>query len=90
MNIKTIIKKKFLNPDGTINKTVVASFITLLILLAQQIMAIFGVEYHGDWSQIVGAINTLLAILSVAGFLEGNGIVENPEQKKGADHETDD
>ena len=38
MGIKVMIKKKFLNADGTINKTVVASFVTLALLLIQQIM----------------------------------------------------
>lgn len=74
-NIKTNIAKKFLNADGTLNKTVIASFITLLILLVQQVLAIFGIKFTGDWSQIAGAINTVLAILAVAGFVEGNGEV---------------
>lgn len=81
--------KKFLNADGTLNKTVVASFITLLILLIQQIMAIFGIQYHGDWSQVIGAINTILALLSVAGFIEGNGTVEISNPKKSAGDKTD-
>lgn len=74
-NIKQSIAKKFLNADGTLNKTVIASFITLLILLVQQVLAIFGIKFTGDWSQIAGAINTVLAILAVAGFVEGNGEV---------------
>ena len=37
--------KKFLNADGTLNKTVVASFITLLIVLIQQIMIACGFSY---------------------------------------------
>lgn len=45
MKFKAVIKKKFLNPDGTINKTVVASFITLLIVLIQQVMMAFGFTY---------------------------------------------
>ena len=73
--MKNMLKKKFLNTDGTINKTVVASFITLMILLIQQVLAVFGVKYHGDWSQIAGAINTVLALLSAAGFIEGDGTV---------------
>lgn len=71
--IKQAIKKKFLNADGTINGTVVASFITLLILLAQEVLAIFNIKFTGDWSQIAGAVNTVLAILSAAGFVEGQG-----------------
>lgn len=75
MNVSETIKKKFLNADGTINKSVVASFITLLILLIQEVLTIFGIKFTGDWSQIAGAINTVLALLAVAGFVEGNGEV---------------
>ena len=80
MNIKAIIKKKFLNADGTINKTVVASFITLALLLIQQIMVSCGFSY-GHWDQIAGIINTLLALLSIAGFVEGNGDVTAPTEE---------
>lgn len=69
--------KKFLNADGTLNKTVVASFITLLIVLIQQVMIAFGFSY-GHWDQVAGIINTVLTLLSVAGFVEGNGEVEAP------------
>lgn len=81
MNIKVIIKKKFLNADGTINKTVVASFVTLALLLIQQIMVSCGFTY-GHWDQIAGIINTILALLSIAGFVEGNGDVTPPEGGK--------
>ena len=69
--------KKFLNADGTLNKTVIASFITLLIVLVQQVMMACGVSY-GHWDQVAGIINTILTLLSVAGFVEGNGNVEVP------------
>lgn len=69
--------KKFLNADGTLNKTVVASFITLLIVLVQQIMIACGFSY-GHWDQLVGIINTVLTILGLCGFVEGNGEVEAP------------
>lgn len=72
--------KKFLNADGTLNKTVVASFITLLIVLIQQIMVACGFSY-GHWDQVAGIINTILTLLSVAGFVEGNGEVEAPTTK---------
>ena len=65
---------KFLNKDGTINGTVVASFITLLIVLAQQVMTAFGITY-GHWDQVVGIVNTILTLCSVAGFIEGSGTV---------------
>ena len=73
--IKLNIEKKFLNEDGTINKTVVASFITLLIVLIQQIMMACGFSY-GHWDQVVAIINTVLTILGLCGFVEGNGEVE--------------
>lgn len=72
--------KKFLNADGTLNKTVVASFITLLIVLIQQVMIAFGFSY-GHWDQVVGIINTILTILGLCGFVEGNGEVEAPTTK---------
>ena len=75
--IKSMLKKKFLNTDGTINKTVVASFVTLALLLIQQIMVSCGFTY-GHWDQIAGIINTVLALLGLCGFVEGSGSVEAP------------
>lgn len=80
MNIQAIIKKKFLNADGTINKTVVASFIPLLIVLVQQIMLACGFSY-GHWDQVVSIINTVLTLLGLCGFVEGNGEVELPRNE---------
>ena len=77
-------KKKFLNADGTLNKTVIASFCTLLIVLVQQIMMACGFSY-GHWDQVAGIINTILAVASVAGFVEGDGSVQAP---KGEENET--
>lgn len=68
------ILTKFLNKDGTINGTVVASFITLLLVLVQQVMTACGVTY-GHWDQVVGIVNTILTLCSVAGFVEGSGTV---------------
>ena len=69
MNIKQSIKKKFLNADGTINKTVAASFVTLLIVLVQQVMVACGFSY-GHWDQVVAIINTVLTILGLCVFVE--------------------
>ena len=74
----TNAKKKFLNADGTLNKTVIASFCTLLIVLVQQIMMACGFSY-GHWDQVAGIINTILAVASVAGFVEGDGSVQVTE-----------
>ena len=74
MSLKETIKKKFLNADGTINGTVVASFVTLLIVLIQQVMMACGFTY-GHWDQVAAIINTILTILGLCGFVEGNGEV---------------
>lgn len=75
------VKKKFLNADGTLNKTVIASFCTLLIVLVQQIMMACGFSY-GHWDQVAGIINTILSVASVAGFVEGSGEVKTKEDDK--------
>ena len=36
---------------------------------------------YGHWDQVAGIINTILTLLSVAGFVEGNGEVEAPTTK---------
>lgn len=65
-----ILKAKFLNQDGTFNKTVIVSAITLLIVLIDQILSIFNIiPAHQD--QVVAILNTLLTILSIFGFVEG-------------------
>lgn len=71
--------KRFLNADGTLNKTVLCSFTTLLIVLAQQVMMACGFSY-GHWDQVAGIINTILAVASVAGFVEGDGSVQTPKE----------
>ena len=76
--MKTNLQQKFLNHDGTLNKTTIAAFLTLLIVLAQQIMLACGFSY-GHWDQIAGIINTILAVASVAGFVEGSGEVKTKE-----------
>lgn len=83
------VKKKFMNADGTINKTVVASFITLLIVLVQQIMVAYGFSY-GYWDQVVAIINTVLTLLGLCGFVEGNGEVTVEENEKAVDNKIND
>ena len=84
--LKNALVKKFMNEDGTINKTVVASFINLLIVLIQQIMVACGFSY-GHWDQVVAIINTLLTLLGLCGFVEGNGQVEAPTSNGGGTDE---
>lgn len=79
--IKQILQHKFLNVDGTINKTVLVSAITLLIVLVDQILAMFNiVPQHQD--QAVAILNTILTILSIFGFVEGptTASIINPEK----------
>ena len=77
--IEKNIRDKFLNKDGSLNKTVVASFITLIIVLVQQVMVACDFSY-GHWDQVAGIINTVLTILSICGFVEGNGEVLPPDK----------
>ena len=67
--IKAILKKKFINQDGTINKTSTVSLITLLIVLVNQILLVFGITpTHED--QLIAVINTVLTIAGLLGFVE--------------------
>src|SRR5690625_274866 len=68
--IKSVLKNKLLNADGTINKTTLVSFITLLIVLVNEVLSAFNITpTHED--QVVGIINTILTILGLLGFVEG-------------------
>lgn len=67
--IKSVLKNKFINQDGTINKTSTVALITLLIVLVNQILLIFGITpVHED--QAVAVINTVLTIAGLLGFVE--------------------
>lgn len=67
--IKAILKNKFINQDGTINKTATVSLITLLIVLINQILLVFGITpTHED--QLIAVINTVLTIAGLLGFVE--------------------
>ena len=67
--IEQALKNKFINSNGTINKTTVVSVITLVIVLINEILAIFGITpVHQD--QAVAIINTILTILGILGFVE--------------------
>lgn len=62
-------KISFKNADGNLNGKLIAGIISLLIVLVQQVLAIFGVKFTGDWSAIVGVINTVLTILGMLGVV---------------------
>lgn len=80
--IKEVVKKKFLNSDGSINKTALVSVITLIIVLINQTLAIFGVTpQHED--QAVAVINTLLTLAGIFGFIEPSQQQEKEDEKTG-------
>lgn len=79
--MKNRLKKALINADGTVNGKVAAGLISLLIVLIQQILGVFGLRFHGDIGALIGAINTTLTILGLVGVLENPGIVTTPEDK---------
>lgn len=65
-----MIKKiSFKNADGSLNGKLIAGIISLLIVLVQQIFAMFGIKFTGDWTSIVAIVNTVLTILGMLGVI---------------------
>ncbi|MCG0772151.1 Nitrate/sulfonate/bicarbonate ABC transporter,permease protein [Lactiplantibacillus plantarum] len=62
-------KISFKNADGSLNGKLIAGIISLLIVLVQQIFAMFGIKFTGDWSATVAVINTVLTILGMLGVI---------------------
>ena len=62
-------KISFKNADGSLNGKLIAGIISLLIVLIQKVLAIFGIKFTGDWSAIVAVINTVLTILGMLGVI---------------------
>ncbi|KKX43660.1 phage holin [Lactiplantibacillus plantarum] len=62
-------KISFKNIDGSLNGKLIAGIISLLIVLIQQIFAMFGIKFTGDWTSIVAVINTVLTILGMLGVV---------------------
>ncbi|MGA3376253.1 phage holin [Lactiplantibacillus pentosus] len=74
-----MIKKiSFKNADGSLNGKLIAGIISLLIVLIQQIFAMFGIKFTGDWSAIVAVINTVLTILGMLGVITDVQTVSAP------------
>ena len=77
-----MIKKiSFKNADGSLNGKLIAGLISLLIVLIQQVLAMFGIKFTGDWSAIVAVINTVLTILGMLGVITDVQIVTTPTVK---------
>ena len=62
-------KISFKNPDGSFNGKLIAGLISLVIVLIQQVLAVFGVKFTGDWTSIVAVFNTVLTILGMLGVI---------------------
>lgn len=62
-------KISFKNADGSLNGKLIAGLISLLIVLVQQVLAVFGIKFTGDWSAITAIINTVLTILGLLGVI---------------------
>ncbi|WP_203181084.1 phage holin [Lactiplantibacillus pentosus] len=71
-------KISFKNADGSLNGKLIAGIISLLIVLIQQVFAMFGVKFTGDWSAIVAVINTVLTILGMLGVITNVQTVTAP------------
>ncbi|MEE6657007.1 phage holin [Limosilactobacillus reuteri] len=77
-----MIKKiSFKNADGSLNGKLIAGIISLLIVLIQQVFAVFGIKFPGDWSAIVAVINTVLTILGMLGVITDVQTVTAPTVK---------
>ncbi|MEE6729704.1 phage holin [Pediococcus pentosaceus] len=77
-----MIKKiSFKNVDGSLNGKLIAGIISLLIVLIQQVFAMFGVKFTGDWSAIVAVVNTVLTILGMLGVITDVQTVSSPAVK---------
>lgn len=63
--------KAFLDKDGKLNRKVVTSLVLLLIVLVQQLCAIFNLKFTGDVGQIMNLVNTLLTIGGILGLVDG-------------------
>ena len=71
-------KISFKNADGSLNGKLIAGIISLLIVLIQQVLAMFGIKFTGDWSAIVAVVNTVLTILGMLGVITDVQTVSAP------------
>lgn len=65
------MRKAFLDKDGKLNRKTITSLVLLLIVLVQQLCAIFNLKFTGDVGQIMDLVNTLLTIGGILGLVDG-------------------
>lgn len=63
------IRKALYNADGTLNRGTVVGLVSALLLFAQQIAGIFGLDLTGQMSAVQDCINTVLTILTILGVV---------------------
>lgn len=63
------IRKALYNADGTLNRGTVVGLVSALLLFAQQIAGIFGLDLTGQMSAVQYCVNTVLTILTVLGVM---------------------
>lgn len=63
------IRKALYNADGTLNRGTVVGLVSALLLFAQQIAGIFGLDLTGQMSAVQEFVNTVLTILTVLGVM---------------------
>lgn len=63
------IRKALYNADGTLNRGTVVGLVSALLLLAQQIAGIFGLDLTGQMSAVQDCVNTVLTILTILGVV---------------------
>lgn len=64
------MKKALFTEDGKINRKTVTALVVLLIVLLQQVCAIFGIKLTGDPSKIMDLVNTILTIGGILGLVD--------------------
>lgn len=64
------MRKVFLDKEGKLNRKTVTSLVLLLIVLVQQLCAIFNLKFTGDPSRIMDLVNTLLTIGGILGLVD--------------------
>lgn len=65
------MKKALFDKEGKLNRKTVTSLVLLLIVLAQQLCAIFNLRFTGDVGQIMDLVNTILTIGGILGLVDG-------------------
>ncbi len=65
------MKKILVDKDGKLNRKIVTSLVLLLIVLVQQLCAIFNLKFTGDVGQIMDLVNTILTIGGILGLVDG-------------------